>query len=127
MFRFHRTYFLLALLLLVVEIFIALFVHDDFVRPYAGDFLVVIFLYCVVRSVTRFTVLQSAIGVLLFAYLIETAQAFQLVKVLQLEHIAAARIIIGNAFEWKDMLAYTLGIVVVLVVEVRRQVSGNRS
>jgi hypothetical protein len=117
MFRFHRTYFLLALLLLVVEIFIALFVHDGFVRPYAGDFLVVIFLYCVVRSVTRFTVLQSAVGVLLFAYLIETAQAFQLVKVLQLEHIAAARIIIGNSFEWKDMLAYTLGIAVVLAVE----------
>jgi hypothetical protein len=117
MFRFHRTYFLLALLLLVVEIFIALFVHDGFVRPYAGDFLVVIFLYCVVRSVTRFTVLQSAVGVLLFAYLIETAQAFQLVKVLQLEHIAAARIIIGNAFEWKDMLAYTLGIAVVLAAE----------
>jgi hypothetical protein len=117
MFRFHRTYFLLALLLLVVEIFIALFVHDGFVRPYAGDFLVVIFLYCVVRSFTRFTVVQSAIGVLLFAYLIETAQAFQLVKVLQLEHIAAARIIIGNAFEWKDMLAYTLGIAVVLAAE----------
>lgn len=37
------------IVLLAVEIFIALFVHDSVVRPYIGDVLVVIVLYFFVR------------------------------------------------------------------------------
>jgi uncharacterized membrane protein len=43
MFRFHKTYFLLAVLLFVIELLIALYLHDRFIRPHVGDFLVVIF------------------------------------------------------------------------------------
>ena len=35
--------------LLVIEVLIALFVHDNFVRPYIGDVLVVIVIYTFVR------------------------------------------------------------------------------
>ena len=35
------TYFLIFVILLAVEVFIALFVNDSFVRPYVGDVLVV--------------------------------------------------------------------------------------
>lgn len=43
MFTFDKKYFLAALFLLLTEILIALFIHDTFFRPYAGDFLAVIF------------------------------------------------------------------------------------
>lgn len=37
------------LLLLCVEVLIALYVHDDFIRPYIGDVLVVGVVYCFLR------------------------------------------------------------------------------
>jgi hypothetical protein len=42
MLRFHLRYFLLSVLLLGVEIFIGAYMHDDIIRPYGSDFLVVI-------------------------------------------------------------------------------------
>ena len=37
--------------LLLIEVLIALFVHDAFVRPFIGDVLVVAVLYCLVRII----------------------------------------------------------------------------
>ena len=50
MLTFNLKFFLLALLLFIVEVMIALFVHDNFVRPYVGDYLVVMLIYCAVRT-----------------------------------------------------------------------------
>ncbi len=47
--RFHYRYFLLAAGLLGLEICIARFAHDRFVRPYVGDFLATILLYCLLE------------------------------------------------------------------------------
>ena len=37
--------------LFLIEVCIALFVHDDFLRPYVGDALVTILLCCLCRTV----------------------------------------------------------------------------
>ena len=115
--RFNKNYFLLLLLLLIIEILIALFVNDSFVRPYIGDLLVVILIYCFIKSFFPTQVMKTAIAVLLFACTIETLQYFNLVQKLGLQDSKAARIIIGSAFEWKDMLAYVAGIGLVLMIE----------
>ena len=45
-----RVFYLLATIVLIaVEVLIALFVHDNFVRPYIGDVIVVVVIYCFVR------------------------------------------------------------------------------
>jgi len=49
-FTFNKTYFALAILLFIVEVFIGMYVKDNFIRPYGGDFLVVILLYFLVRA-----------------------------------------------------------------------------
>jgi hypothetical protein len=118
MFRFHKNYFAFTGLLLVIEILIALFVHDRFVRPYVGDFLVVILIYCFIKSFLNFPVIITAFAVLLFAYAIEIAQYFNLVSLLGFQNHSILRIIIGSSFEWMDMVAYTLGIVVLLWLEI---------
>jgi hypothetical protein len=115
--QFNKNYFLLFLILFVVEILIALYVNDSFIRPYVGDLLVVILIYCFIKSFFTSPVMQSAIAVLLFACIIETLQYFNLVQKLGLQHSKTARIIIGSAFEWKDMLAYVAGIGPVLMIE----------
>ena len=117
MLTFRLPYFIITLLLFITEVVIALYVHDKIIRPYIGDFLVVILLYCFVRTFCKAAPLNAAIGVLIFAYGIEVLQYLQLVKRLGLQHSKLAVTIIGSSFEWIDMLAYTAGIALVLVVE----------
>ena len=118
--KFSPFYAISTLLLFITEVLIALFVHDQFIRPYIGDFLVVILIYCFVKSFLNTPVVPTAIGVLLFAYTVELLQYFHIVEVLGLQHSRAARIIIGSSFEWRDILAYTMGILAVVLVEKRR-------
>lgn len=117
MFKFNIKYLLLTVLLLAVEIIIAVYFHDDFIRPHVGDFLVVLLLYCLVKSFLNSKVWLTALAVLIFSYAIETLQYFHIVNILGLEKSKIACTIIGTSFEWTDILAYTLGILLVLVVE----------
>ncbi|TXJ24731.1 MAG: DUF2809 domain-containing protein [Chitinophagaceae bacterium] len=119
--RFNKTYFLLAVLLFVIEVLIALYMHDRIIRPYIGDLLVVILLYCFVRAFVNISPVKIAIGVLLFSYLIEVLQYLKLVKLLGLQHSRIANVVIGNLFEWMDLVAYTVGIIIVLAVEKYRK------
>jgi hypothetical protein len=117
MLSFNRRYFLFALLLFIIEVLIAVFVHDDFVRPYVGDYLVVILMYCAVRTFIKATPLPVAIAVLVFAYMIEVLQYFHIVDRLGLAENTFAKTVIGYGFSWIDIFAYTLGIISVLVIE----------
>lgn len=117
LFQFNRNYFGLTVLLFVIEVLIATFLHDKIVRPYIGDVLVVILIYCFVKSFLNLKILTTALLVLLFAFSIETLQYFNLVEKLDLEHNKIARIVIGSSFEWVDFVAYTLGILVILAIE----------
>ena len=120
--KFSPFYAFSALLLFITEVLIALFVHDQFIRPYIGDFLVVILIYCFVKSFLNTPVVPTALGVLVFAYTVELLQYFRIVELLGLQHSRAARIIIGSSFEWQDILAYTLGVLAVVLVEKRRTI-----
>ena len=117
MFTFNFRYFLFAVILFVVEVLIALFVRDSFIRPYFGDYLVVILIYCAVRTFINASPLKVAIGVLLFSYLIEVLQYFNIVDRLGLADNVIARTVIGYGFAWWDILAYSLGIATVLILE----------
>ena len=117
MLRFHKTYFILTLLIFIIEVLIALYVRDSFVRPYFGDVLVVILIYCFVRSFFNWPVVPVAIGVLLFAFAVETLQYLNIVERLGLKDSKLANVVIGNSFAWEDMLCYVAGIAVVLTAE----------
>jgi hypothetical protein len=117
MFTFRKRYFFVAILLFIVELFIAIYMHDEFLRPYGGDFLVVIFLYCFLRSFINRPVLSVALAVLLLSYIIEVTQHFGLIYKLRWEHSLLAHLVLGSTFKWLDMLAYTLGTALVLVFE----------
>jgi Protein of unknown function (DUF2809) len=117
MIGFHKTYFLFALLLFVTEVIIGLYVHDTVIRPYGGDFLVVMLLYCLVKSFLNTPVNITAFCVLLFAYLVEISQYFHLVSLLGLEHSKIAKTMMGTSFSFVDLLIYTFGILLVIVAE----------
>jgi hypothetical protein len=117
MFTFNKKYFLLTCLLFIIDVIIALYFHDQFIRPYIGDLLVVIFIYCFVKTFLNSPVIITSIYVLLFAYAIEISQYFKFINYLGLQNSKAANLILGHTFEWRDMLAYTAGIAIVLWLE----------
>lgn len=117
LFKFQLSYFLLALAIFVIEVLIALYMHDAIIRPYVGDVLVVILLYCLIKSFMDTPVFATVICVLLFSYLIEILQYFHYVEWFGLQNSELASTIMGTSFAWTDLFAYTVGIVLVLMVE----------
>ena len=115
--KFNSRYFLYAIILFATEILIVIFAHDSMIRPYVGDVLVVMLIYCAVKAFLITPVVATAILVLIFSYVIETLQYFRLVKLLGLHDSSLARTVIGTSFAWTDILAYTIGIVLILWVE----------
>ena len=116
--RLRMGYGLAALLLFVIEVLIALFVRDRFIRPYGGDILVTLLICCVIRvTLPQKYRLPIGGGVLLFAVLVEVGQYFGLVYLLGLGHIKFFRILIGTGFSWCDMLCYGAGCAVFVAVD----------
>lgn len=106
-----------AAITFLIEIMIALFIHDNFIRPYMGDVLVVILIYCFLKSFFDVPVLPAALLVLGFSFFVEFLQYVNIVEKLRLGNSKFARIVIGTSFSWMDMLAYWGGFMLVLIVE----------
>lgn len=117
MLTFNKNYFVFTILIFFTEVLIALYVNDAFVRPYLGDVLVVILIYCFLKSFLKLPVLPVAIFVLLFAFGIELLQFLNIVEKLHLENSRIARTVIGTSFSWIDLLTYIAGIAIVIVIE----------
>jgi len=106
--QFHFNYFAAAVLLFFTEVFIAAFINDKIIRPYGGDFVVVIFLYCLLKSFFNIPVKNAIFGVLFFAFAVEASQYFGLLSLLNLQDNRIASAVLGNHFEWLDIFIYIL-------------------
>lgn len=115
----RATYAVAFGVLLFIEIIIALFVHDAFVRPYIGDVLVTVLLCCLCRIIIPKGVSALPIYVFVFAVLVELAQYVKVVKLLGLENNAFFSTIIGTTFSFVDILCYAAGCLAFLVAEKR--------
>ncbi len=115
--RFDRTYCLITVAIFAVELFIALFVDDRLIRPFVGDVLVVILVYCFIRTFLDFPILTTALGVLIFAFAIETLQYFDFVKLLGLEKNVVLSTALGRTFAWLDLVSYFVGFPVIVLCE----------
>lgn len=96
--------------LLIIEIYIGIFVHDNIIRPFVGDALIVGVIYFFIRSFIKKLRLLP-VYVFLFACAIEIGQYFNLVSILHLEGFKLARIIIGSTFDFKDIFSYFIGMI----------------
>jgi hypothetical protein len=110
-------YVITFVLLLFVEVMIALYVHDTFVRPYVGDMLVVILVYSFTRIFIPERCRLLPLYVFLFAAGVEVLQYFKLVHVLGLENNRLLRIVIGSVFDIKDIACYGVGCILLEIFE----------
>lgn len=114
----RAAYLIAAAVLFGTEVFIALFVHDRFVRPYLGDVLVVLFLYAFVRIFIPERIALLPLYIFLFASAVEALQYFELVKVLGLEKNRVLSVVLGSTFDWKDIGCYAVGCLLLGLYEV---------
>jgi uncharacterized membrane protein YfcA len=110
-FKFNFNYFCFFLLLLAIEVFIAKFINDRFIRPFVGDVLVVILIYFFLKTFIQTDNRYLLLGVWVFACAVEVLQSFHLVNMLGLENNKLMVIILGATFDWYDILAYSTGII----------------
>jgi len=103
-------------LLLVTEVAIALFHFHKFIRGFVGDVLVIPLLFYFLRLFTKWRTLYLALTVLGIAVLIEILQLANVLHYLQVKS-KFLQIILGTTFDYKDLLAYLAGFLLVLVIE----------
>ena len=109
------VYLSLSIILFLIELFIALFVHDRFIRPYFGDVLVVILVYCAVRVIFPEKPKLLPIYVFIFAVLVEVSQYLDLAELLGGGVILST--IIGTSFSWLDILCYFVGTLLIYPID----------
>ena len=115
--KFKLIYFLLAVALFFIEAAIAIYMDDAFIRPYFGDLLVVILIYCALKSFIDSTPVKTAIAVFFFACLIEVSQYYQLVQILGWGRSSTATTVLGTSFSFTDIIMYALGTLVIIGTE----------
>lgn len=113
--RKRLVYLSLSVILFFVELFIALFVRDRFIRPYFGDVLVVILVYTAVRVVFPEKPKLLPIYVFIFAVLVEVLQYLDFAELLGGGVILST--IIGTSFSWLDILCYFVGVILIYPFE----------
>lgn len=115
--KYHGWPYLMAfVLLLTVEVLIAFNYYSPFVRAYVGDMLVVILLYCLIRSFFDIKSKWLPWAVFGFAVLIELTQLMGLVEQIGAEPGSFLWVVLGSSFDWKDIASYFAGAVLVEII-----------
>ena len=115
--KLRLTYAAMFGVLLLVEILIGLYVHDNIVRPYIGDVLVTTLLCCLIRTASPKRVPVLPIFIFLFATLVEFAQYLEIAKILRVENNPLLSTLIGTSFSFIDILCYGIGCLIFWVIE----------
>lgn len=110
-------YAVIFIAVLITEICIALFIHDDFIRPYVGDVLVTVLICSFLRIFIPKGAKLLPAYVFIFAALVEIAQYFDIVKLLGLQDNKILSTLIGRTFSLLDLLCYAIGCVLFFVTE----------
>ena len=111
-------YLIVTILILIIEVMIALFVHDKFVRPYIGDVLVTILICSFLRIFIPKGVKLLPLYVFIFAAGVEVLQYFRIVELLGLSDNRFFSILIGSVFDVKDVVCYGVGCFIFLFCEI---------
>ncbi|WP_317196392.1 DUF2809 domain-containing protein [Chryseobacterium sp. RR2-3-20] len=109
--KFSIPFFVLTILLFLVEVLIATKLRDVFfVRAYLGDVIVVILLYTFVRTFLQIDREKLIVGIFIFSCLVEFAQYFNIAEKLGFQPGSLMYIVIGNSFSWIDILCLQLDV-----------------
>lgn len=110
-------YGVLFLVILIIEIGIALFVRDNFIRPYVGDMFVTVLICCFVRVFIPEKFNIAPLFVFLFSSIVEIGQYFDFVKLLGLDNSLLISTLLGRTFSVADIICYGIGCIIFAVAD----------
>ncbi len=113
----RKHYILATLFLFLIEVLIAIFMEDNFIRSYIGDVLVVILIYTFIRVFLPKKGKGLPIIIFLFAVFVEILQYINIVGLLGLENNRFLCIVIGTVFDYKDVISYLIGTLLLIGYE----------
>lgn len=102
--------------LFAVEALIAVYVHDDFVRPYVGDMIVTVVVWSFARFIFPDKFKLMSLYVMIFAVLIEVGQYFNYVELFGVTNPILVTMM-GTSFAWADIACYAVGYVFTAVAD----------
>jgi hypothetical protein len=80
-----------------------------------GDVLVVMVIAYFVHTFVAIPQRRIAIATLVFAYFFEFLQFLKLIDVLGWRNSQLAHLTLGSTFDWRDLVAYTIGTAIVII------------
>ncbi len=96
--------------------------HYSFIPLFIGDILWATMVYFIVRFLfITAPVKYIIIGSLLFCYAIEFSQLYKAPWIDCLRHTLFGRLVLGDTFLWSDLLCYTIGICIAVLIDIRLQ------
>lgn len=104
------------IIILIVEVFIALYVHDNVIRPYVGDILVIICIYLLLRIIIPEKIKYLSLYVLILAILVEIMQYFNFTDILSVQN-KILKIALGSTFDINDIVCYVIGYIIIILFE----------
>lgn len=112
-----RIFYIISFLVIFcIEVFIALYVRDSFIRPYMGDALVVVLVYSFVRIFIPTGVPPSAVLRFPVRLFCRSTAIFSVSGNFGNTN-RALRIILGSTFDWKDIVCYGAGCIFIFLFE----------
>jgi len=112
--KINVKYLIAFFALLIIELIIGFFINDAYIRPYIGDVLVVILMYTFIRGIVKKQIKFLPVYLFLFAAIVEFAQYYRLVYLLNLQDNKVISTIIGTSFDLKDILCYLISTIMLI-------------
>ena len=116
MIKFNKIYFTLFLVIFLTEILIARYA-TGFLRHTIGDYLAVMFVYTFIKSIFKIAIEKAVLITFAISFIIEFLQLSNLQNWYPSEYTKTFKLILGTSFSVGDLVAYTLGIGTIILVE----------
>lgn len=113
----NRNRYLLLIIIVMIAGLASRHIHS--VPLWVGDVLWALMIFYIIRwlFVKRPLLFISFVS-LVFCYLIEVSQLYQAIWINRIRHTLFGALILGERFEWGDMLCYTAGVGIGVLLQI---------
>lgn len=121
------VYGICFLVLAAVEVLIALYAHDEWIRPYGGDIIIIFVIYTFIRMLVPHGFVSLPVIILLFACLAEGLQYINIADRLGLGDIEFFNVLLGTVGDMRDIICYAVGCLILIIYEIIRTLYFGKS
>ncbi|MBC2857085.1 DUF2809 domain-containing protein [Cetobacterium sp. 2A] len=116
--------FIVFLVIFMVELYIGLYVKDQYIRPYLGDILIIPLIYTFLNIFFKNNYRELILKIVIFAVCVELFQYFKMLNFLRITN-KILQIVIGTTYDLNDIFCYVIGgfltYLVIIIIKTRQK------